>query len=100
MATTAWPPGGDGDNRLTRMLGLRHFRLAMPGRPGDQEAPGARHLQRCSYCGWGGWGGSPVMVDMEAGLTVSYVMNQMLDQRSLGDDRALEIVIAAYDGLE
>jgi len=26
-------------------------------------------------------------------------MNQMLDQGSLGDDRALEIVIAAYDGL-
>jgi len=27
-------------------------------------------------------------------------MNQMLDQGSLGDDRALEIVLAAYDGLE
>jgi len=26
-------------------------------------------------------------------------MNQMLDQGSLGDDRGLEIVLAAYDGL-
>jgi CubicO group peptidase (beta-lactamase class C family) len=50
-------------------------------------------------CGWGGWGGSLVMVDLDARLTVSYVMNQMLDQGSLSDDRALEIVIAAYDGL-
>jgi hypothetical protein len=39
------------------------------------------------------------MVDMDARLTVSYVMNQMLDQGSLSDDRGLEIVIAAYDGL-
>jgi hypothetical protein len=39
------------------------------------------------------------MVDLDARLTVSYVMNQMLDQGSLSDDRALEIVIAAYDGL-
>ena len=48
--------------------------------------------------GWGGWGGSLVMIDAEARLTVSYVMNRMLD-RGLGDDRALEIVVAAYDGL-
>ncbi len=53
-----------------------------------------------SYCGWGGWGGSLVTVDPDARLTVSYVMNQMLDQGSLGDDRGLEIVIAAYEGLE
>jgi CubicO group peptidase (beta-lactamase class C family) len=50
-------------------------------------------------CGWGGWGGSLVMVDLDAGMTVSYVMNQMLDQDWLGDDRALGIVMAAYDGL-
>jgi CubicO group peptidase (beta-lactamase class C family) len=46
--------------------------------------------------GWGGWGGSLVMTDPEAGLTVAYAMNQMLDR---GDDRGLAIVIAAYDGL-
>jgi hypothetical protein len=39
------------------------------------------------------------MVDFSARLTVSYVMNQMLDRGSLGDGRALEIVVAAYDGL-
>jgi len=32
-------------------------------------------------------------------MTVSYVMNQMLDQGWLGDERAFEIVMAAYDGL-
>jgi CubicO group peptidase (beta-lactamase class C family) len=50
-------------------------------------------------CFWGGWGGSMVMVDLDARMTVSYVMNQMLDQGGMGDDRALGIVMAAYDGL-
>lgn len=48
--------------------------------------------------GWGGWGGSLVVVDLDARLTVSYVMNQMLDQ-SAGDYRGLGIVVAAYEGL-
>ena len=48
--------------------------------------------------GWGGWGGSLVMVDLDARMTVSYVMNQMLDQ-SVGDYRGLGIVVAAYEGL-
>jgi hypothetical protein len=38
-------------------------------------------------------------VDLDARMTVSYVMNQMLDQ-DLGDYRALGIVIAAYEGLD
>src|SRR5262249_18816873 len=29
--------------------------------------------------GWGGWGGSLVMVNLDARMTVAYVMNQMLD---------------------
>jgi CubicO group peptidase (beta-lactamase class C family) len=49
-------------------------------------------------CGWGGWGGSLVMVDLDARMTISYVMNQMLDQ-GLGDYRGLGIVMAAYEGL-
>ena len=49
-------------------------------------------------CGWGGWGGSLVMVDLDARMTVSYVMNQMLDQGQ-GDYRGLGIVMAAYEGL-
>jgi CubicO group peptidase (beta-lactamase class C family) len=48
--------------------------------------------------GWGGWGGSLVLIDPEARMTVSYVMNQMLDQ-GVGDYRALGIVVAAYEGL-
>jgi CubicO group peptidase (beta-lactamase class C family) len=49
-------------------------------------------------CGWGGWGGSLVMIDLDAHMTVAYVMNQMLDQ-GLGDYRALGIVMAAYESL-
>jgi len=39
------------------------------------------------------------MVDLDARLAVAYVMNQMLDHGALSDDRGLEIVIAAYEGL-
>jgi CubicO group peptidase (beta-lactamase class C family) len=49
-------------------------------------------------CGWGGWGGSLVMVDLDARMAVSYVMNQMLDQGQ-GGYRGLGIVMAAYEGL-
>jgi CubicO group peptidase (beta-lactamase class C family) len=48
--------------------------------------------------GWGGWGGAMVMVDLDARMSVAYVMNQMSDA-GLGDVRALGIVIAAYEGL-
>lgn len=50
-------------------------------------------------CSWGGWGGSLVLVDLEARLTVAYVMNQMLEESALGDDRGLGMVFAAYEGL-
>jgi CubicO group peptidase (beta-lactamase class C family) len=50
-------------------------------------------------CSWGGWGGSIVLVDLEQHLTVSYVMNQMLEQGPMGDDRGLSVVMAAYSGL-
>jgi CubicO group peptidase (beta-lactamase class C family) len=50
-------------------------------------------------CFWGGWGGSMVLIDLDARMTVSYVMNQMLDRGTLGDDRAITIVMAAYEGL-
>jgi CubicO group peptidase (beta-lactamase class C family) len=46
-------------------------------------------------CGWAGWGGSIVMVDLDRGMSVAYVMNQMLQP----DYRGLGIVLAAYDGL-
>ena len=50
-------------------------------------------------CSWGGWGGSIVLVDLEQRMTVSYVMNQMLEQGPMGDDRGLSVVMAAYSGL-
>jgi CubicO group peptidase (beta-lactamase class C family) len=45
--------------------------------------------------GWAGWGGSMVMVDLDARMSVAYVMNQMLQP----DYRGFGIVLAAYDGL-
>lgn len=56
-------------------------------------------LMQSRTCTWGGWGGSLVLVDLEARLTVAYVMNQMLEEGPLGDDRGLTIVMEAYDSL-
>ncbi|TDU82219.1 CubicO group peptidase (beta-lactamase class C family) [Kribbella voronezhensis] len=50
-------------------------------------------------CSWGGWGGSLVYVDLDTRLTVAYVMNQMVEEGPLGDERGLEILMAAYEGL-
>ncbi|MBW8740453.1 MAG: beta-lactamase family protein [Streptomyces turgidiscabies] len=50
-------------------------------------------------CSWGGWGGSMVLVDMDARLTVAYVMNRMINSGDPGDDRAFLMVAAAYEGL-
>lgn len=50
--------------------------------------------------GWGGWGGSLVVSDPAARMTVAYVMNQMLDRDRQEDHRGMEIVMAAYSGLE
>ena len=48
--------------------------------------------------GWGGWGGSMVMIEPGARMAVAYVTNQMLEPGT--DNRGLEIVMAAYDGLK
>jgi CubicO group peptidase (beta-lactamase class C family) len=51
-----------------------------------------------STYGWGGWGGSMVMIEPDARVVVAYVTNQM---REPGDDnRGIELVMAAYDGLK
>ena len=50
-----------------------------------------------STYGWGGWGGSIVVVEPENRMALAYVTNQM---REPGDDeRAMEIIMSAYDGL-
>jgi len=48
-------------------------------------------------CFWGGWGGSIVVIDLDARLTVSYVMNRMASSL-LGDTRGADILFAAAVG--
>jgi CubicO group peptidase (beta-lactamase class C family) len=48
--------------------------------------------------GWGGWGGSTVMVEPDDRMVVAYVTNQMREPAA--DNRGLEVVMAAYDGLK
>ncbi|SDM34191.1 CubicO group peptidase, beta-lactamase class C family [Streptomyces sp. cf386] len=48
--------------------------------------------------GWGGWGGSLVMIEPDSRLVVAYVTNQMREPAE--DTRGMEIVTAAYEGLQ
>jgi len=48
-------------------------------------------------CFWGGWGGSIVVIDLDARLVVSYVMNRMA-AALLGDTRGADILFAAAVG--
>ena len=50
-------------------------------------------------CFWGGWGGSLVVNDLDARLTIAYVMNRM-GEGTVGDDRGAGIVLAAYTALD
>ena len=47
---------------------------------------------------WGGYGGSIVLIDQDARLCISYVMNRM-EQGTTGDVRGLSLVMAAYQAL-
>lgn len=49
-------------------------------------------------CYWGGWGGSTVVVDQDAKLCVSYVMNKMRAEL-LGDPRGFGMLQAAYQSI-
>jgi CubicO group peptidase (beta-lactamase class C family) len=46
-------------------------------------------------CFWGGWGGSIVINDVDAHLTVAYMMNRM-GEGTVGDERGAGVVLAAY----
>jgi CubicO group peptidase (beta-lactamase class C family) len=46
-------------------------------------------------CFWGGWGGSVVINDLDARLTVAYVMNRMGDGTT-GDDRGIGLALATF----
>lgn len=47
---------------------------------------------------WGGWGGSLAVIDLDAQMTVSYVMNKMATDL-VGDLRGALVVFAAYESL-
>jgi CubicO group peptidase (beta-lactamase class C family) len=49
-------------------------------------------------CFWGGWGGSLVVIDLDARMVVTYMMNRM-GEGTLGDDRGIGILAAAYGAL-
>jgi CubicO group peptidase (beta-lactamase class C family) len=55
-------------------------------------------LPNARTCFWGGWGGSLIIIDLDARMTVSFVMNRM-GEGTVGDDRAAAIILAAYTGL-
>ncbi|MEO1057050.1 MAG: serine hydrolase domain-containing protein [Actinomycetota bacterium] len=49
-------------------------------------------------CFWGGWGGSLAVIDCDAHISFSYVMNRM-DDSTLGDERGLNLLMAVYGAL-
>jgi CubicO group peptidase (beta-lactamase class C family) len=49
-------------------------------------------------CWWGGWGGSLIVVDQDARLCFSYVMNRM-EASLLGDQRGMSIAQSVYQSL-
>ena len=49
-------------------------------------------------CFWGGWGGSLAIVDLDARMSFSYVMNRMGDG-TVGDARGAGLLLAAYGAL-
>lgn len=51
-----------------------------------------------NVCFWGGYGGSSIIVDMDARLCISYVMNYM-EGGLLGDPRGFSLAMAAFDSL-
>lgn len=69
---------------------------------GEDQVLGARIRYGMGYavqgrsCSWGGWGGSLVVNDFDRRMTVAYVMNRMLEQGPLGDDRGLSVVLATF----
>jgi hypothetical protein len=49
-------------------------------------------------CAWGGYGGSLVFNDLDARVTVAYVMNRM-ERGLVGDLRGASVVLAAASAL-
>ncbi|MEE3325882.1 MAG: serine hydrolase domain-containing protein [Myxococcota bacterium] len=47
---------------------------------------------------WGGWGGSLAVIDLDAGVSIAYVMNKM-EANLMGDVRGASIARAVYESL-
>jgi CubicO group peptidase (beta-lactamase class C family) len=76
----------DGVDRMTG----RHFKLGMGYGLNSEHTPLGVN-DRTLW--WAGWGGSMCVIDVENRLTVSYVMNRMLDDDHL---RAARVIFAAH----
>ena len=81
-------------NGVDLVLGvpLRHgigFGLFVEGMPAVANA---------RTCFWGGWGGSLAIVDLDARMSFSYVMNKM-GEGTVGDTRGASLLAAAYESL-
>ena len=48
---------------------------------------------------WGGWGGSLAVVDLDARLSIAYVMNRM-EAKLIGDVRGGSLVLSAFNCLD
>ena len=46
-------------------------------------------------CFWGGWGGSLALIDLDARLTIAYVMNKM-GEGTVGDMRGANLILGTY----
>jgi CubicO group peptidase (beta-lactamase class C family) len=55
-------------------------------------------LPNASSCYWGGYGGSIIIIDMEAGTTISYVMNRM-EGTTTGDIRGFSLAMAFWQAM-
>ena len=47
---------------------------------------------------WGGWGGSVILMDLDARVSIAYVMNKMISTTT-GDTRVAGPIIALYTSL-
>jgi len=48
---------------------------------------------------WGGWGGSMVIIDLDARLSIAFVMNKMVSTTT-GDPRTIRLISAIYRSLK
>ena len=60
-----------------------------------EEAPLSPNPRTCY---WGGWGGSIVVIDLDARMVVTYMMNRM-GEGTVGDERGANLLTGAYTSL-